>query len=130
MGIQITPSILNADFGRLAEAVGVLERGGADWVHVDVMDGHFVPNITIGPEVVKALNDILDRTNYEHEGEGGTYVVPGHGFLGDEHEVVEYREGGDTATVHKERKRSRFLGPCTRNVAFTVCFSLDVFARK
>jgi glyoxylase-like metal-dependent hydrolase (beta-lactamase superfamily II) len=41
---------------------------------------------------IKALNDILDRTNYEHEGEGGTYVVPGHGFLGDEHEVVEYRD--------------------------------------
>jgi len=41
---------------------------------------------------IKALNDILDRTNYEHEGEGGTYVVPGHGFLADEHEVVEYRD--------------------------------------
>jgi hypothetical protein len=41
---------------------------------------------------IKALNDILNRTNYEHEGEGGTYVVPGHGFLADEHEVVEYRD--------------------------------------
>src|SRR6185436_15325355 len=41
---------------------------------------------------IKALNDILDRTNYEHEGEGGTYVVPAHGFLADEHEVVEYRD--------------------------------------
>jgi ribulose-phosphate 3-epimerase len=88
----IAPSILSADFARLGEEVRAIDEAGADWIHIDVMDGHFVPNLTIGPGVVKALRPHTAKPFDVH-----LMISPAEPFLD------EFAEAGaDWITVHPE----------------------------
>jgi ribulose-phosphate 3-epimerase len=88
----ISPSILSADFARLGEEVRAMDEAGADWLHIDVMDGHFVPNLTIGPGVVKALRPHSDKPFDVH-----LMISPVDNFLDAFAEA-----GADIITVHPE----------------------------
>jgi ribulose-phosphate 3-epimerase len=93
--IKIAPSILNADFGHLADAVQRAEAGGADWIHIDVMDGLFVPNLTLGPQVVEAIRRATSLPLDVH-------------LMIDEPRryVARFREAGaDWLTIHLEADR-------------------------
>jgi ribulose-phosphate 3-epimerase len=90
--VRISPSILSADFARLGEEVRAIDAAGADWIHVDVMDGHFVPNITIGPGVVKALRSHTQKPFDVH-----LMISPVDAFLED-----FANAGADIITVHPE----------------------------
>src|SRR4029078_12140541 len=88
----ISPSILCADFAKLGEEVHAIDEAGADWIHIDVMDGHFVPNLTIGPGVVKALRPHTAKPFDVH-----LMISPVDNFLDAFAEA-----GADTITVHPE----------------------------
>ena len=90
--IRIAPSILSADFGRLADEVRAAEAAGADWIHVDVMDGRFVPNITIGPLVVEAVRRVT------------RLPIDAHLMIAEPERYVEAfaRAGADVISVHAE----------------------------
>ncbi len=90
--IKISPSILSADFSKLGEEIVSLEKAGADYIHIDVMDGHFVPNITIGPEVIKRLRPVTKLTFDVH-----LMISPVDPFIKDFADA-----GADIITFHPE----------------------------
>jgi len=90
--IKISPSILSADFSKLGEEIIALEKAGADYIHIDVMDGHFVPNITIGPEVIKRLRPVTKLTFDVH-----LMISPVNNFIKDFADA-----GADIITFHPE----------------------------
>ena len=90
--IQISPSILSADFSQLRNEIKRLEEAGADMIHVDVMDGHFVPNLTIGPPIIKTLRKHTKLPFDVH-----LMISPVHKYIGDYSEA-----GADIITIHPE----------------------------
>ena len=126
---KLSPSILSADFSRLGEEIRLVEMGGADYLHIDVMDGHFVPNITLGPAIIKRIRSVTEMT----------FDV--HLMIDNPDDFIEdfYNAGADIITVHQEScvhlhrtiQRIKALGlkaGVSLNPATPVCMIKDIIS--
>lgn len=126
---KLSPSILSADFSRLGEEIRHVEMGGADYLHIDVMDGHFVPNITLGPAIIKRIRSVTEMT----------FDV--HLMIDNPDDFIEdfYNAGADIITVHQEScvhlhrtiQRIKALGlkaGVSLNPATPVCMIKDIIS--
>ncbi|MFC1558343.1 ribulose-phosphate 3-epimerase [candidate division KSB1 bacterium] len=111
----IAPSILNSDFGYLASQIKVVERGGADWIHLDIMDGHFVPNISFGSYISKAVNSVTDL------------FLDAHLMITNpEQYIQQFKDAGaDSITIHVEIEQFQETVDIIKNEGLKLGVSLN-----